>query len=53
MYRVRAYFLFILFIAIDWDNEIHSLLCIYVLMVNNPTSMYTDWYLDENKFLNK
>ena len=42
MYRVWAYFIFILFIAIDWDNKIHSLLCIYVLMVNNPTSMYTD-----------
>ena len=35
MYCLWAYFFFILFIAIDWDNKINSLLRVYVLMVNN------------------
>ena len=33
-----AHFLFI-FIAMEWDHKIDSLICVYVLIVNNPTSM--------------
>ena len=48
VYHLWAHVLFAVIAAMDWEKLYHlchasnSLICIYVLMINNPISIYTD-----------